>query len=273
MAAATGAAGEPPGPVQLNLPFAEPLVPDGRRRVPAGRPGGRPWTAVPPGRPAAAAAAAGPGGADAGRRPGTARRPVPDVPAPGGGRADGRGAGRGAVRTGPVAARGVPALRPAQVVVAGRPTLHRAGAAAAGRPGRRGVRAGRPGRPSLAGRRRHRARGRRRCRRCAPTPGWLRRWRGGRRGRRPRRWTGRSTSRPRRPGCGWPGRWWPPCPTARSWCSARPTRCATCRWPRRRGRGWGAGQPRGRRHRRHGVHRGRRRAGPPRARATRCSAT
>jgi 2-succinyl-5-enolpyruvyl-6-hydroxy-3-cyclohexene-1-carboxylate synthase len=46
VAASTGAAGRP-GPVHLNLPFAEPLVPDGGE-VPSGRRGGAPWTAVAP---------------------------------------------------------------------------------------------------------------------------------------------------------------------------------------------------------------------------------
>ncbi|MGD9527187.1 2-succinyl-5-enolpyruvyl-6-hydroxy-3-cyclohexene-1-carboxylate synthase [Pseudonocardia sp.] len=46
VAASTGATGLP-GPVHMNLPFAEPLVPDGGE-VPSGRPGGAPWTAVAP---------------------------------------------------------------------------------------------------------------------------------------------------------------------------------------------------------------------------------
>ncbi|MGE3285876.1 MAG: 2-succinyl-5-enolpyruvyl-6-hydroxy-3-cyclohexene-1-carboxylic-acid synthase [Pseudonocardia sp.] len=44
--ASTGAAGRP-GPVHVNLPFAEPLVPDDGA-VPQGRLGGAPWTAVAP---------------------------------------------------------------------------------------------------------------------------------------------------------------------------------------------------------------------------------
>ena len=45
------AEGRPPGPVHLNLPFREPLVPDGERRSPAapipeGRPDSAPWTAT-----------------------------------------------------------------------------------------------------------------------------------------------------------------------------------------------------------------------------------
>jgi 2-succinyl-5-enolpyruvyl-6-hydroxy-3-cyclohexene-1-carboxylate synthase len=40
--------GPPPGPVQLNLPFREPLVGTPEPLLPAGRDGHRPWTMVPP---------------------------------------------------------------------------------------------------------------------------------------------------------------------------------------------------------------------------------
>jgi 2-succinyl-5-enolpyruvyl-6-hydroxy-3-cyclohexene-1-carboxylate synthase len=48
------ATGERPGPVHLNWPLREPLVPDGVRHAPGGRPGGRPWVALPPRLPQAA---------------------------------------------------------------------------------------------------------------------------------------------------------------------------------------------------------------------------
>ena len=193
------------------------------RRRPAGA-GGRPWTEVPPvarrrlrcrsTRRRRRWSLAG-HHATAGARDG-----VPVVAEP-----VRRRAGRRPCGPGP-GCWGGPALRPAQVVVAGRPTLHRPVQRLLGRPGRRGVRAGRPGRPSLAGRGRHGPRGRV-VAGAEPRPG-LAGGAGGRPTRRPAgRWTGRSTSRPRRPDCGWPGPRWPRCPTGRSSCSARRTRCAT----------------------------------------------
>jgi len=122
VAAATGA---PPGPAHLNLPFAEPLVPDGAGEIPAGRADGGPWTRVAPAErraeqplpldPAAPTLViAGHGAPD-----GVADLPVPIVAEPA------STAWPSAVRTGPWLLGASPALRPAQVVVAGRPTLHR----------------------------------------------------------------------------------------------------------------------------------------------------
>jgi 2-succinyl-5-enolpyruvyl-6-hydroxy-3-cyclohexene-1-carboxylate synthase len=127
VAVATGARGGLPGPVQLNLPFAEPLVPDG---APAwsepldGRAGGRPWTAVgrvradvPPLPLDHAAPTLVVAGGGAGVHPallgGAPLVAEPSSPLWG-----------HALRAGPWLVE-EPALRPAQVVVVGRPTLHR----------------------------------------------------------------------------------------------------------------------------------------------------
>ncbi|HVL83880.1 MAG TPA: 2-succinyl-5-enolpyruvyl-6-hydroxy-3-cyclohexene-1-carboxylic-acid synthase [Pseudonocardia sp.] len=154
-AAALGSLGGPPGPVHLNLPFAEPLVPDPAAGA-AGRgvvTGGAPWTALPHVRGLAPASVPNPHGesADPARRvrgSGTASRRIRHDPLPldpaaptlviAGDGAPAELADLGvpivaepssplwpaAVRTGPwlLAAAG---LRPAQVLVAGRPTLHR----------------------------------------------------------------------------------------------------------------------------------------------------
>jgi 2-succinyl-5-enolpyruvyl-6-hydroxy-3-cyclohexene-1-carboxylate synthase len=122
VAAATGALGSWPGPVHVNLPFSEPLVPDGDDVVPEGRADGAPWTAVPavvreapplpldPSAPTLVIAGDGSPPLDV---------PVPVVAEPS------SAAWPGSVRTGPWLL-GADRLTPAQVVVAGRPTLHRA---------------------------------------------------------------------------------------------------------------------------------------------------
>jgi 2-succinyl-5-enolpyruvyl-6-hydroxy-3-cyclohexene-1-carboxylate synthase len=124
--AATGALGGPPGPVHVNLPFAEPLVPDGPDEPLVGREGGGPWTSVPPVvrqapplplDPAAPTlVVAGHGAPD-----GLLDLGVPVIAEPA------SAAWPAALRTGPwlLGAPAATALRPAQVVVAGRPTLHR----------------------------------------------------------------------------------------------------------------------------------------------------
>jgi 2-succinyl-5-enolpyruvyl-6-hydroxy-3-cyclohexene-1-carboxylate synthase len=122
--AVAAALGTPPGPVHLNLPFAEPLVPDGGD-VPAGRPGGARWTAIPRRQvqvaplPLDAAAPtlliAGAGAPAEIRGWGL---PVVAEPA--------SGVWDAGLRTGPWLLGALPDdLLPAQVVVAGRPTLHR----------------------------------------------------------------------------------------------------------------------------------------------------
>ncbi len=73
------ALGPPPGPVHLNLPFAEPLVPTGAPLVEApGRPGGAPWLRHPAADPAAPTAGPAPAAVDdlAGRVAATERGAV-----------------------------------------------------------------------------------------------------------------------------------------------------------------------------------------------------
>ncbi|MGH3614015.1 MAG: 2-succinyl-5-enolpyruvyl-6-hydroxy-3-cyclohexene-1-carboxylic-acid synthase [Pseudonocardia sp.] len=146
--AAVGATGGPPGPVHLNLPFAEPLVPDvsgagltwadprpagrapddavptgPRRSCTPGRDGGGPWTTVPPASrlvptlpldPSAPTLVITGHGA-----PEQVRDwPLPVVAEPA------SAAWPGALRTGPWLL-GARCPRPAQVIVAGRATLHR----------------------------------------------------------------------------------------------------------------------------------------------------
>ena len=123
--AVAAALGTPPGPVHVNLPFAEPLVPSGDGTVPAGRPGGaaRPAAArrritVPPLPldPAAPTLVVAGAGAPAEVR----GWGLPVVAEPASGVWD------AGLRAGPWLLGSVPdELVPAQVVVAGRPTLHR----------------------------------------------------------------------------------------------------------------------------------------------------
>jgi len=122
--AVAAALGTPPGPVHVNVPFAEPLVPDGGA-APAGRPGGVPWTAVA--RPRVQAAPlpldpAAPTLVIAGARAPSEVRDwgLPVVAEPASRVWD------AGLRAGPWLLGALPdGLRPAQVVVAGRPTLHR----------------------------------------------------------------------------------------------------------------------------------------------------
>jgi 2-succinyl-5-enolpyruvyl-6-hydroxy-3-cyclohexene-1-carboxylate synthase len=141
VAAATGALGGPPGPVHVNVPFAEPLVPDVPAGTgdpdgasgtgapggsPAGRAGGGPRTAVAPVVRQAPALPLDPTAptlvvAGHGAPDGLLDLPVPVVAEPA------SGVWPVALRTGPWLL-GTPSaarLRPAQVIVAGRPTLHR----------------------------------------------------------------------------------------------------------------------------------------------------
>jgi len=137
--AVAAARGSRPGPVHLNLPFAEPLVPGGGGEAPGGRADGGPWTRVAPAvaraeplplDPAAPTLVVAGHGAPAD----VAGWGLPVVAEPA------SGAWAGSVRTGPwllgtAAVQGGPdargwlfapgELRPAQVLVAGRPTLHR----------------------------------------------------------------------------------------------------------------------------------------------------
>ncbi len=136
LAVASGWGGGGQGPVQVNLPFGEPLVPGvaddsgvagsagaAGDEPPPGRPDGRPWTVAPAPSPSVPAlpldpaadtlVIAGPGA------PPLAAAGVPVVAEPS------SAAWPYALAAGPWLLDS-PALRPAQVVVAGRPTLHRA---------------------------------------------------------------------------------------------------------------------------------------------------
>ncbi|MFC5992594.1 2-succinyl-5-enolpyruvyl-6-hydroxy-3-cyclohexene-1-carboxylic-acid synthase [Pseudonocardia hispaniensis] len=126
VAAAAGAFGGPPGPVHLNVPFAEPLVPDGAPEALAGRADGAPWTAAAPGRRSAPVLPLDPAAATLvvaghGAPPGLDLGGAPVIAEPSSGYwAEG-------LRAGPwlLGAPAAAPLRPAQVVVLGRPTLHR----------------------------------------------------------------------------------------------------------------------------------------------------
>lgn len=155
--AVAAARGHRPGPVHVNLPFAEPLVPDGGTDVPAGRADGGPWTRVAPTAPLTEPLPLDPSAptlvvAGHGAPADVATWGLPVVAEPM------SAAWPGALRTGPwllgtaaVTADETPnmrgriarharseratcadethdirGLRPRQVIVAGRPTLHRA---------------------------------------------------------------------------------------------------------------------------------------------------
>ena len=122
--AVAAALGTPPGPVHVNLPFAEPLVPDGGA-APAGRLGGAPWTAVARPRVQAAPLPLDPAAptlviAGAGAPSEVRDWGLPVVAEPASRVWD------AGLRAGPWLLGVLPdGLRPAQIVVAGRPTLHR----------------------------------------------------------------------------------------------------------------------------------------------------
>ncbi|OLL74254.1 2-succinyl-5-enolpyruvyl-6-hydroxy-3- cyclohexene-1-carboxylic-acid synthase [Pseudonocardia sp. Ae168_Ps1] len=146
LAAATGTGAGAPGPVHLDLPYAEPLVPEGPAAtpgaqdllgpgVPAGRAAGAAWTAVtrpvrtapplpldPAARTLVIAGTGGPA-ADPGLLGGAPLVAEPSSPW-----------WPHALRTGPWLI-DRPELRPTQVVVLGRPTLHRAVSAVLADPG------------------------------------------------------------------------------------------------------------------------------------------
>lgn len=127
VAAATGAAGGEPGPVHLNVPFAEPLVPEPGAVFPEGRPDGAPWTVVAPVGRVAAPLPLDPAAptlvvAGAGTAPAPALLGGTPVIAEPSSPLWAHGLVAGPWLLG--AAGALP--RPRQVVVIGRPTLHRA---------------------------------------------------------------------------------------------------------------------------------------------------
>jgi 2-succinyl-5-enolpyruvyl-6-hydroxy-3-cyclohexene-1-carboxylate synthase len=122
--AVAAALGTPPGPVHVNLPFAEPLVPDAGT-APEGRAGGAPWTSVARTSVQAAPLPLDPAaptlviaGAHAAAEVRVWGLPVVAEPA--------SGVWDAGLRAGPWLLAALPDdLRPVQVVVVGRPTLHR----------------------------------------------------------------------------------------------------------------------------------------------------
>jgi 2-succinyl-5-enolpyruvyl-6-hydroxy-3-cyclohexene-1-carboxylate synthase len=124
LVAATGSRTANAGPVHFDIPLREPLVPDPEPRgavTPQGRPGGKPWTYMPPvsfDQPldidlsADTVVIAGHG---AGVHPNLAQVPTvaePTAPCPSSG-------------VNPLHPLALPLLRPKQVIMLGRPTLHR----------------------------------------------------------------------------------------------------------------------------------------------------
>ena len=127
VAAARGSLGGAPGPVHLNVPLREPLIPESGSQgpaAPAGRPGEGPWTEVAAGSPVRVEAELDLSRRTlviAGHRAGPAPAGLPLIAEPTApGWPDGLMAGPWLLGS-PV----LEALRPEQVVVLGRPTLHR----------------------------------------------------------------------------------------------------------------------------------------------------
>ena len=268
--ALAAALGTPPGPVHLNLPFAEPLVPDAGT-APAGRPGGAPWTAVSRPRVHTDPLALDPAAptlvvAGAGAPPEVRGWGLPVIAEPASGVWD------VGLRSGPWLLGALPdALRPAQVIVAGRPTLHR--------PVQRLLADPRVAVYALAdpqGRSWTDVAGAVRAVGAAPSwkpgPDWTARWLDA--DRAAGKALDAALDAAARPAvCGWPGRWSTRCPAARCSSWARRTRSATCRSRRHRvgtSRCWPTGASR--------ASTGRcrppsARPSPTRDRGTRCSVT
>jgi 2-succinyl-5-enolpyruvyl-6-hydroxy-3-cyclohexene-1-carboxylate synthase len=123
--AVAAALGAPPGPVHVNLPFAEPLVPGGSGAAPAGRADDAPWTAVARTRVQASPLPLDPAAptlviAGAGAPAEVHEWALPVVAEPA------SAVWHAGLRAGPWLLGALPDdLMPVQVVVAGRPTLHR----------------------------------------------------------------------------------------------------------------------------------------------------